>query len=95
MYNNGVCQDLEWMDDPDTTISTLQLLLKHRWPFFLWYFYELFSLKNVLVEKHGLLSRIDIVLWLIHQLWKLCWTQMQMGGAYAMVQHGGLNIVSV
>ena len=50
-------------------------------------FYELFSLIKVFVENHGLLSGIDIVAYSFNQPLKLCWIQMQIGGAYTMVQH--------
>jgi hypothetical protein len=57
------------------------------------FFYELSILKNVSVENHGLSSGIDIVSYVINQPLKLCWIQPQMGGAYNMLQHEGLNAV--
>ena len=50
-------------------------------------------LKNVLVENHGLLSGINIVPYSINQPLQLCKIQMQMSGAYTVVQHAGLNVV--
>ena len=49
----------------------------------------------MLVENHGILSGIDkcTILTMLKQPLKLCWIQMQMGGAYIIVQHGGLNVV--
>lgn len=38
------------------------------------------------VEKHGLLSGIDIAQYSINKPLKLCWIKMQMGGAYTMVK---------
>jgi len=48
----------------------------------------------VFVENHRLLSGIDIVPYKINQISKLYWIQMQMGGAYTMVRHAGLNVVN-
>ena len=47
------------------------------------------------VENQGILSGIDkcTILTILKQPLKLCWIQMQMGGAYIIVQHGGLNVV--
>jgi hypothetical protein len=39
----------------------------------------------VFVENHVLLSGSDIVQYLINQPLKLCWIQMQMGGAHTLV----------
>jgi len=48
----------------------------------------------VFVENpNGMLSGIDIVSYSIHQPLKVCWNQVQIPGAYIMVQHGGLNVV--
>ena len=57
-------------------------------------FYELFNLKNVLVENHGLLSVILYYTQVIIQSdIKTLLNQMQMDGAYSMVQHVGLIVV--
>ena len=61
----------------------------------MYFFYELFSLENMFVEIHGLLSRINIVPYSINQPLKLRWIQMQMGGAYTMKQHPGLHVIPI
>ena len=63
--------------------------------FFLWCFYKLFTKKNVFVKNHCLLyvSGTDMVSYSINQPLRLCWIQMQMGGAYDMIQHAGLIVI--
>ena len=53
----------------------------------------MFLLIILLVENHGLLSGINIVPYSINQPLQLCKIQMQMSGAYTVVQHVGLNVV--
>ena len=46
-------------------------------------------------ENDGILCGIDIVPCQINQPLKRCCVQMQMNGADAMIQHAGLNVVSL
>ena len=41
----------------------------------------------MLVENHGILSETDSIQGSINYVLTFCWIQMQMGGAYIMVQH--------
>ena len=47
----------------------------------------------MLAENHGILFGIDIAPYIVNQPLKLFLIQRQMGGAYAMVQHTGMNVV--
>ena len=101
LYNNysGVYQNLI-LGGMVSTLARLQcievsflLFCVYNVNIFVWCFYDLFSLKNVFVENHGLLFRIDIVPYSINQPLKLCLIQILMDGTYTMVQYVGLNVV--
>jgi hypothetical protein len=50
---------------------------------------RIIQLKNVFAENHGLVSVIDIVPYSSKPPLKLGCIEMQIGGAYTMVQHQG------